>query len=356
MDRASQNKVTVFIPTHNRPKYLRRALDYLQGSGLDILVCDSSETRQSLANPDGLIRYLHFPNIGYVEKLHRALQEVRTPFMVFMADDDFAIPEAVLKSVAFLEAHPDFVSCMGFSFRFAVIEEEIVFWAKGCRFERLGETPSERFFQGGNTPYYSVLRTDILQKTFGLIANSQLNQKRLPTSRERTFYYYVDLALTTLLAAGGKFKRLDIPFGARENSLNREPATRMHGDFYDGDVAAFHQDLIEGAGRLMGDADGACEDALRRCLALQFCQRLVWAESQTSEAESQSLEEASPATNHSLLGRWLPASLKKRLQSYRLRQSFRRISRNSGCDWTMCFLATDKMQRIRTFILSHEVD
>ena len=42
------SKLTIIIPTHNRPKYLTRVLDYYQDLKCKILIADSSDNKYAL--------------------------------------------------------------------------------------------------------------------------------------------------------------------------------------------------------------------------------------------------------------------------------------------------------------------
>jgi len=86
--------LTLVVISHNRPAFLRRALRYYQTLPCRILVLDSSaeETTdlptQTVANID----YQHLPQFGYwgmQTKLVYGVPLVTTPYMLFVADDDF---------------------------------------------------------------------------------------------------------------------------------------------------------------------------------------------------------------------------------------------------------------------------
>ena len=63
------DKITVIIPTHERPQYLQRALDYWSQSGMKILVADSSAKKYQGQIPES-VYYYHYP----YRHLHRSVK------------------------------------------------------------------------------------------------------------------------------------------------------------------------------------------------------------------------------------------------------------------------------------------
>ncbi len=79
---------TVVLLTHNRPAYLRRALQFYSTLPCKILVLDSSAVALDGAAAVGdTIDYRHLPQFGYwgiQSKLIFGVEEVTTPYMVFL--------------------------------------------------------------------------------------------------------------------------------------------------------------------------------------------------------------------------------------------------------------------------------
>jgi glycosyltransferase domain-containing protein len=120
-----QNKLTIVVPTLNRSLFLTRALDYYMQIGYDgsIIVGDSSNDwyektqNQKAIKDSGLdIQYYHFP-LGKIShdavKTHFLLDKIKTPYVTLAGDDDFQIPNGLIKCVEFLENHPDYISAHG---------------------------------------------------------------------------------------------------------------------------------------------------------------------------------------------------------------------------------------------------
>ena len=103
-------QLTVVLMTHERPAFLRRAARFYSSLPCRILVLDSSnEGQPGLAAQYENVDYQHVPQFGYWgvrAKLAHGVEQVRTPYMVLAADDDFILHDALRRSVAFLDAEP----------------------------------------------------------------------------------------------------------------------------------------------------------------------------------------------------------------------------------------------------------
>ena len=118
----SDERLTCLVPTHNRPQYLRRLLQFYSrfSPGFSFLVVDSSNPLAAAENLAVIeswksavdVEYRHF-DLSFFEKCVRGLEQVQTPFVVFCGDDDLLFPDAVRRCVEFLENQPGYSSAMG---------------------------------------------------------------------------------------------------------------------------------------------------------------------------------------------------------------------------------------------------
>jgi len=114
-------KITMLIPTRDRPLYLLRVLKYYSffDFPFKIFVLDSStseyknnELNQILNNNQ--IKIFKFDkNINLFRKCVQGLDNVTTPYSVFCADDDFIVPRAIGQCISFLDDNLDYVSTHG---------------------------------------------------------------------------------------------------------------------------------------------------------------------------------------------------------------------------------------------------
>lgn len=116
-------RITLLIPTMNRPEFLIRLMRYYRTLGFQGYICigDSSDTRrleqtrQALEEFRDKLKIVHreYPHANTSECMVRLLDSVSTPYVVFVADDDFLVPSALGKFALFLDNHPDYNSVHG---------------------------------------------------------------------------------------------------------------------------------------------------------------------------------------------------------------------------------------------------
>ena len=120
--------LTVVLITHNRPAFVRRAVKFYSALPCRILVLDSSAMVTDGIDGDYPgVDYRHLPQFGYWgmrAKLDYGVQQVTTPYMVFAADDDFIVHDALDASVSFLEANPDYGMCHGYCLMYLALAEQ----------------------------------------------------------------------------------------------------------------------------------------------------------------------------------------------------------------------------------------
>lgn len=102
--------LTICIPTYNRDPFLRWTLDRTSadfGSEQKIIVSDNGKSKIEFSHH---IKYLRQPqNIGAFPNMRAALLAASTKYCMFLADDDYLLPEEVQKGVDYLEANPDVI-------------------------------------------------------------------------------------------------------------------------------------------------------------------------------------------------------------------------------------------------------
>jgi glycosyltransferase involved in cell wall biosynthesis len=122
-DRAA---VTIVIPTHNRRDYLAQAVDsaLAQGPALEavVVVNDGSEdsTREWLDGwDDPRLKVIHqYPGAGGSAARNRGLAEVRTPYTLFLDDDDVLEEGALDVLIRALRTRPQALGAAGAGRRF----------------------------------------------------------------------------------------------------------------------------------------------------------------------------------------------------------------------------------------------
>ncbi|WP_419709007.1 TIGR00180 family glycosyltransferase [Pseudomonas sp. NFX224] len=205
-------RFTLVLITHNRPAFLQRALQYYSSYACKILVLDSTPEANALATahfPD--VDYRHLPQFSYTglqDKVTYGVEQVTTPYMVFAADDDFLLHDAMTRSVEFLEANPDYGLCHGYGMMYLARATEVNYYRRDLRVcedysSELGEERVMEFMSQFLPPFYAVTRTDLLQQWY----------RALPPG---TSFEWQEIGHTYYLLACAKARILPIPFAVRE--------------------------------------------------------------------------------------------------------------------------------------------
>lgn len=115
--------LTIMIPTMNRSDFLIRLLNYYANTGYKhwISIGDSSnsehveKTKYAIKNIGGRLKviYNEFPGLNDVECMQQIVKTVSTPYVVFVADDDFLVPNGLERCIGFLENNQDYNSAHG---------------------------------------------------------------------------------------------------------------------------------------------------------------------------------------------------------------------------------------------------
>lgn len=109
--------ITTVIPTYQRAKLLRRAIESAleqEGPALIVHVFDNASSDETgavvaeIAARDTRLRYhRHASNIGAAANFEFALRSVDTPFFSILSDDDYLLPSFYRHALEDLDAQPD---------------------------------------------------------------------------------------------------------------------------------------------------------------------------------------------------------------------------------------------------------
>jgi glycosyltransferase involved in cell wall biosynthesis len=110
-------KVTVCLPTFNKVRYLRRAVESVLAQEFrdyELLIVDDASTDHTgeavRSFQDSRIRYVYNPeNIGLVGNWNRCLELARADYVIIFHDDDVMLPGLLRREVEVLESNPKVV-------------------------------------------------------------------------------------------------------------------------------------------------------------------------------------------------------------------------------------------------------
>ncbi|WP_426204916.1 glycosyltransferase family 2 protein [Pseudomonas sp. TWP3-1] len=213
---ALDDQLTVVLISHERPAFLRRAVRFYSSLPCRILVLDSSvEAQPGMAAQFANVDYRHLPQYGYWgirAKLAYGVEQLQTPYMVFAADDDFLVHDALHEAVAFMQANPDYSLCHGYSMMYLALPNSVSYYRrdkKVCE-DYCSDLAQERlteYMRQYLPPFYAVQRTAILRDWYAAMP-------------EDTIFQWQEVGHTWYMLARGKARILPIPYVVRE--LNYE--------------------------------------------------------------------------------------------------------------------------------------
>jgi len=233
--RGSVKRCTILIPTYNRPNYLRRLLSYYNkfGENYNMIIADSSSNENKKINKNIISKFSKL-NIFYIDKYsltvkgHQkfldAINQVKTKYSVFCADDDFITPNGINQSVDFLEKNPDFSCAHGhyISFYFETNKTggKEIYWRpiypfKSISFANAKERLSFHFSSYYPT-IYAVHRTDLLKLIF---------KDAVEFTDD---YRFGELLPSMLDSVYGKMIKIDVLYSARERIVGSAGQTNKN--------------------------------------------------------------------------------------------------------------------------------
>lgn len=126
--------LTLIVTTYDRPRYLRRLLQYLEvrlfGGVLHVVDASRDEIQEENARAVGRFRgrlaprHIRLPTTtSLADTFKRAVHSVDTELLCYCPDDDFVDPDYMYEAAAFLRTHPEYSVCGG-RFCLATTEDE----------------------------------------------------------------------------------------------------------------------------------------------------------------------------------------------------------------------------------------
>jgi glycosyltransferase domain-containing protein len=207
-------KITILLPTKNRHDVLFRALRYYSEVGFQGCICigDSSDAEHLECNKNHIqmfssrlnIVHKEYPELDEPQCSQQLANMINTPYVAWVADDDFLVPSGLEKCMMFLEKHPEYSAAHGLCLRIVIKDNTTFGPIVDCKFidqqaVEEAESASERLLNYAKHPTtvtYSVHRTQTLQL---ILRNNHLIHDRVFAGR---FPEYISVIK-------GKIKELD---------------------------------------------------------------------------------------------------------------------------------------------------
>jgi glycosyltransferase domain-containing protein len=205
---------TLVVLSRNQPDFLRRTLQYYRAYAGPMLVLDASI--EAPAADDSLatnVTYLHVPQFAEAttaDTFAHALGLVITPFVTLADVNDFLMEDALARSVSFLQDHPGYGFCHGYSLSYRAVDNQVDYFRrdKKVREEISAERSEDRVQQAMAafiSPLHAVTRTELLRHWYSAVPKNAAA-------------VWQDIGLGWYLAASGKGRLLPVPYAVREVS------------------------------------------------------------------------------------------------------------------------------------------
>lgn len=169
----AEPRVSVVVPTYNRPRELTRAVESVLAQSwtdFEVLVVDDGSTddtgRVAKSFSDNRVRYLRQPrNQGVSEARNRGIREARGGLVAFLDSDDEWEPEKLERQVALLEAAPRGVGLVYTGSRRAGGPRDGEVFIPSCRGDVYREMLHHNVFDTGSSSV--VAKRDVLEQVGG---------------------------------------------------------------------------------------------------------------------------------------------------------------------------------------------
>ena len=154
--------LTIIIPTYERKFFLIRQIKYLSTWNVNLIIADGSREELSYKELSELKKFKKFDYFNnhksYVNRVGAVAENIKTKFVMCLADDDFYLKSGVQEAINSLILNEDAIACMGQAVGLDRIFNKYYTFPYGNNLRNYNidqETPSQRI-EYGLTDYRSV--------------------------------------------------------------------------------------------------------------------------------------------------------------------------------------------------------
>ncbi|WP_031571359.1 TIGR00180 family glycosyltransferase [Rheinheimera texasensis] len=213
-------KLTIVIPTYNRPEFVLRNMRYWSGKGCTVIVMDGSLTPIAESQLNGLavnIQYVHSP-VGLTERLLQACDMIQTPYASMLSDDDFFSEQGISEAIDELNENTSYACVNGncASFLWKASEQQIstrMHYAEQAQFEMLQEQSRDRLLT--HFRHYTPV------SCYGVHRTAGFKLAMRAAAHKNSCIYSAELAFELVTAWLGKTKTIPHCYWLR--SMENEP-------------------------------------------------------------------------------------------------------------------------------------
>ncbi len=245
-------KVSIIIPTYNRPNCLKRILNYYDSfregeenrfssspfavarerkDDFEFIVADSSSNENKKINREIIaslenfkVLYLgdYLENINPWCKFADAVSYAKSEFCLFCSDDDFVIPKNAIFCADFLKNNPNFTAAHGRYILFCLKKEKggekKIYWTSGYALESMTNPKAELRLKEHLSDYVLATFSAVHRTSFLKMALEE-TAKWAPDNR------FGELLASMLALIYGKLKCFNLPYAVQEINTNSTGTT-----------------------------------------------------------------------------------------------------------------------------------
>ncbi|WP_053146457.1 TIGR00180 family glycosyltransferase [Pseudomonas sp. P97.38] len=210
-------RLTLVLLAHDQSTALRRALHHYRNGSFAVLVIDSSsQSGGDITAAFPGVQYLHAPTaIGFGDKVRQAVERVATPYLAVADAEDFLLPQALEQALQFLEAHPDYSACQGYSLAFEAHADRVDYYL-------LDRKSSDDYHGASAEARLAAFAEDCPSLANALVRTETLRRSyaSLPTGFESRLQ---EAGHSYGVVSEASVRLLDIPYGVHERGRVAPP-------------------------------------------------------------------------------------------------------------------------------------
>lgn len=200
-----KDDLTLIITVRERRTTLPRVMEYYEDFPCRIMLLDGSLEPWEIAWAYDHVEYFHLPEMPWMEKMAYGLEQVKTPYVIKMCDDDLVFLHAIPVMIDFLKNNPDYETVTGqeIALRDSDFEYETYEYLLEANLEDHFDDPVERmrfYWTYFNTKIHSMTKT----KTQLEVYQFMLDNPHIYAVR------FFDKIWSLIVASRGKLKVLSI--------------------------------------------------------------------------------------------------------------------------------------------------
>ncbi len=222
-DSINQNKLTIIIATYNRQSEILKKIEFWKKYNFNIIIIDGSKKKLKLKLNNKKIKYFHKNEFQYHKRLIFVSRKINTKYVKLESDDDYFLPDSLLKSINFLEKEKDYSAVFGrcgiySSYKNDVYINTIFNHHKSLTDNSSADRLRKYFLNYSPALYYSVTRKEVFLRNINVLKQSILNYGN-------EYEKFAEIHLPISICLNGKIKVLNNMFWIRKDDdiKNRVP-------------------------------------------------------------------------------------------------------------------------------------